>query len=312
MIVQQGIAAFTAGRGGCLTIGNFDGVHRGHQRILGTLVAQARECGVPAVAMTFDPHPIVLLAPHRAPPNLSTLSRKTELIERCGVDVLVVVETSRELLQLAPEEFFERIVRGDLAAGGMVEGPNFYFGRDRAGDVGLLQTLCIQAGMTFEVVDPVEHNGQIVSSSVIRRAISAGQVRDAVDQLGHPYQLAGTVVSGMQRGRQIGFPTANLAEMSTLLPADGVYAGSTRLDNRTFAAAVHIGPNPTFGDDDRKIEVHLLGFTGDLYGQLLSVDLLSEIRPTRTFDSRDQLIRQVQQDLQSVALLVAGECQGEP
>lgn len=311
MIVQRGLAALTAGHGGCLTIGNFDGVHRGHQRILSVLVAQARECGVPAVAMTFDPHPIVLLAPDRAPPNLSTLARKSELIARCGVDVLVVIETSRDLLQLSPHEFFSRIVRQELAACGMVEGPNFYFGRDRAGDVDLLQSLCTQAGMSFQVVTPVLQAGQVVSSSVIRRAIAVGQVRDAVSRLGHPYQLSGRVVTGVQRGRQIGFPTANLDDIATLLPADGVYAGQVHVGDSRYSTAVHIGPNPTFGEAARKVEAHLIGFSGDLYGRTLAIDLLSEVRPTRTFETREDLIRQVQQDLRSVATLAETHSGGE-
>jgi riboflavin kinase/FMN adenylyltransferase len=297
MIVSRDIDGCTAARGGCVSIGNFDGVHRGHQRILGELVSQARSLGAPAVALTFDPHPLQLLAPDKAPARLTTLPRKTELIGACGVDVLLVVSTTPELLRLAPQEFFEQYVLGRLAARRLVEGPNFFFGRDRQGDVHLLGRLSEAAGLSLTVVDAVDFSGATVSSSAIRRALAAGRVADAVAMLGHPYELEGVVTPGSARGRELGFPTANISGVATLLPFDGVYAAVAIVGEATYPAAVHLGPNATFGEQERKLEAHLVGFSGELYGRTLKVQLLDRIRDTRAFPSRAELIARLDQDV---------------
>jgi riboflavin kinase/FMN adenylyltransferase len=307
MLVARDMAAAGAARGGCLSIGNFDGVHRGHQRILRELVSQARGAGAPAVAMTFDPHPIQLLAPDRAPPHLTTLERKSELIEHCGVDVLIVVPTTLELLQLTPAEFFAQVVRERLHVRAMVEGPNFFFGHNRAGDVRTLRELCDGAGLSLTVVAPVEYQGTTVSSSAIRRAIGAGRVADAVAMLGHPYQVEGVVSTGAARGREIGFPTANLTGITTLLPPDGVYAAMAQIDGTRYPAAVNLGPNPTFGEQQRKFEAHLIGYAGNLYGQSLRVQLLDRVRETRKFGGREELVAQLERDVEAVRGVVAGQ-----
>ena len=311
MIVLRGFDESPAGRGGYLSIGNFDGVHRGHQAILGTLVARARQAGAPAVVMTFDPHPIQLLAPERAPPVLTTLARKTELIAACGVDVLIIVPTALDLLALTADEFFERIICGRLSARGLVEGPNFCFGRDRAGDVSRLQQLCHAAGRELAIVEPVNLDSRIVSSSTIRRAVSEGRMADAVAMLGNPYQVEGQVAPGARRGRDLGFPTANLTGATTLLPRDGVYAGITRLGDQSFASAIHVGPNPTFGEAERKFEVHIIDFDGDLYGRNLRVDLLARIRDTESFGGLDALRQQLQRDVARARDLVAASAWGK-
>lgn len=318
MLSVRGFDETSAARGGYLSIGNFDGVHRGHQAILHTLATQARREGVPAVVLTFDPHPIQLLAPDRAPPALTTLPRRSELIERCGVDVLIVVETTRELLNWTPEEFFERIVVDTLQARGLVEGPNFCFGRGRAGDIGRLDELCRQSGRSLTVVSPIALQGTTVSSSAIRLAISQGRLADAVSMLGHPHQVEGLVAPGAQRGESLGFPTANLTGVRTLLPPDGVYAGLVELPRdvdvaapsgasgrsdggtQTYPAAVHLGPNPTFSEADRKLEVHLVGFQGNLYGRSLRVDLVDRVRDIQRFQTREALQRQLQQDIAQI------------
>ncbi len=301
MIVQRGLEDPSVYRGGYVSIGNFDGVHRGHQRILSTLTAHARRDGVPAVAFTFDPPPVRILAPDRAPPNLSTAEWKAELIAECGVDCLISYPTDRAFLSLTPQEFFDRVVRQDLQARGLVEGPNFFFGRGRTGNVETLRKMCEVAGLAFEVVEAVSTTGGLVSSSAIRAAVNAGRLREAVEMLGHPYRLTGRVGRGAARGRTLGFPTANLAGVTTLLPPDGVYAGSMRLAGETFAAAAHIGPNITFGEADRKLEVHLLDYDGgDLYERTLSVDLLDRVRDTMKFPGPEALQRQLQADVQRV------------
>jgi len=284
-------------RGGFAAIGNFDGVHRGHQSMIAVLVNRARAAEVPAVVLTFDPHPIQLLRPGQAPPSLSTLERKAELLKRAGVDLVIAYPTDTQLLNLAPEAFFETIVREQLNAQGLVEGPNFFFGKDRAGDVETLQQLCDAAGMTLDVVPPFALGDQLVSSSVIRAAISRGKFSTAIEMLGHSYRLQGRVVRGEERGRTLGFPTANLDDVMTLLPSEGVYAGSSSVDGSNYPAAVNIGPNPTFGEQIRKIEVHIVGFSGDLYGEDFNVDLLEWMRGTVKFGGVEELKRQLANDV---------------
>ncbi|MCA9077928.1 MAG: bifunctional riboflavin kinase/FAD synthetase [Planctomycetaceae bacterium] len=286
--------------GGFLSIGNFDGVHRGHRHMLQTLVAQARSAGAPSVVMTFEPHPIALLAPDRLPPRLTTLEQKAELLEECGVDVLVAYPTDHALLALTPDEFFQQVVQERLNVRGLVEGPNFCFGKDRAGDVELLRELCDTVGLSLTVIDAVKDDTTLVSSSLIRSAIAEGRLSDAVEMLGHPYQLTGIVESGAGRGRSLGFSTANLTGLETMLPSNGVYAGRVELDGKSYAAAVHLGPNPTFAEQAQKLEVHLIDFEGDLYGQPLSVGLIARVRDTMQFAGVEALKSQLNFDLSAV------------
>ncbi|REJ95947.1 MAG: bifunctional riboflavin kinase/FAD synthetase [Planctomycetota bacterium] len=307
---QTGFQNREAYRGGLLSIGNFDGVHRGHQRIISTLTAAARERGRPAVVMTFEPHPIRVLAPDRAPPQLSTLDRKAELLEQLGVDCLIAMPTDRALLDLSPEEFFSQVVRGEIDASGMVEGENFCFGRDRAGTVETLDRLCRESGISLTVVNHVSLGDLTVSSSAVRKAISEGRVAEAVAMLGHPYRVRGRVEPGAARGGAIGFPTANLSGVETLLPADGVYAGVAEVDGVRYAAAVHLGANPTFGETKRKLEVHLIDYSGGpLYDRELAVDLIDRVRGTLDFGDAAALQTQLRADIARVAGIVG---EGEP
>ncbi|MSR59188.1 MAG: bifunctional riboflavin kinase/FAD synthetase [Planctomycetaceae bacterium] len=284
-------------RGAVVSIGNFDGVHRGHRSMLALLVRRAGELGAPAVVFTFDPHPIVLLRPNEIPPPLSTTTRKLELLEPCGADCVLVYPTDLALLALTPREFFDRIVIGRLAARGLVEGPNFFFGHDRAGDIDTLAGYCSAANLSLDVVPPLTVDGQIVSSSTIRRLILDGQVGKARTLLGQPYQLRGKVVPGARRGRTIGFPTANLEQVRTVLPSDGVYAGQARVDGVWHAAGINVGPNPTFAEQARKLEVHLVDFQGDLYDRDLDVEFFERLRDTRPFASLEALKEQLQHDI---------------
>ncbi|MFG0336144.1 MAG: bifunctional riboflavin kinase/FAD synthetase [Maioricimonas sp. JB049] len=304
MIIEQGFGNRASYRGGYVSIGNFDGVHRGHQRMISSLVQHARRDGVPAVVLTFDPHPVTLLAPQRTPPRLNTLPRKAQLLADCGVDCLIAYPTDRDLLNLTAEEFFQQIIRDEMAARGVVEGPNFCFGRNRGGTIDVLTELCAQAGILCEIVPAVTQDGQVVSSSSIRQALMAGSVREAGQMLGAPYRLSGTVASGAGRGRNLGFPTANLDDVATLIPADGVYAAVAPVDSACLAAAVHIGSNPTIADEARKIEVHLLDFDGDLYGRTLHVDLIERVRGTQSFDGPQALQEQLKRDLAEIRRIV--------
>lgn len=303
MHIQRGFQQPEQYRGGWVTIGNFDGVHRGHQSMLATLISRARAAGTRAVVMTFDPHPIALLRPQQTPPALSLLDHKLELFERHGIDTVVVYPTDAALLRLTPDEFFRNIIENELNAVGLVEGPNFFFGQKRAGNVQTLSRLCAAASRSLEVVPAVLVNGQMISSSEVRSRIASGRIAEAVAMLGHPYRIRGRVVAGAARGRTIGFPTANLDGVTTLLPPDGVYAGVCVVENRSYAAAINLGPNPTFGEGARKFEVHLLDFAGDLYGRTLDVDLLARVRDVVRFESSDALKQQLKEDLAAVHAL---------
>lgn len=297
MTLLYGFESSAPYRGGFVAIGNFDGVHRGHQRMISTLTGRAKAADVPAVVLTFDPHPIELLRPGQVPPRLSTIRRKAELLMHYGVDVVIAYPTDQRLLSLSPDDFFSQIVETELDARGMVEGPNFFFGRDRQGDVEKLRDLCEASGRSLDIVEPVLAGDAMVSSSRIRGLLADGDVAAAVELLGHPYRMEGRVVKGAGRGRTLGWPTANLAEIETLFPADGVYAGLATIDSKAYPAAIHLGSNPTFQENTRKFEVHLIGFQGDLYERSLAVDMLGRVRGTRTFADGDALREQLEKDI---------------
>jgi len=286
--------------GGFVSIGNFDGLHVGHTRIVQRLVESARGAGVPAVVLTFDPHPIQLLRPESAPPLLSTIEDRAGGLGDLGVDVLVAFPTTVEMLSLEAAEFFGQVVVETLDARGLVEGPDFCFGKDRRGDTDVLRVLCQEAGIGLELVDPATCGGEVVSSSRVRAMLASGDVGSAEELLGRAYSVRGTVVAGEGRGRELGVPTANLSGIATLVPGDGVYVGAVEIGGNRQPAAVHVGGNPTFGEPDRKVEVHLLAFDEDLYGQELEVEFLERLRGTEEFESVDRLREQLAEDIEAV------------
>ena len=300
MQLVHGIVGETACRGGFVSIGNFDGVHLGHAKIISKLVSRARGAGHPAVVLTFDPHPIQLLRAEMAPPLLSAIEDRARFLGEMGVDVLVAYPTTLEMLRLNPDEFFREVVREQLGARGLIEGPNFCFGRDRRGDIGVLSQLCDDAGVALDVVEPESIGSELVSSSRIRSLLARGDVESASGLLGRSYSVRGIVTAGEGRGRELGVPTANLSEIVTLVPGDGVYVGAARVDGRRQPAAIHVGSNPTFGETVVKVEVHLLAFDGDLYDQELSVQFLERVRGTVEFESVDALRKQLTDDIEAV------------
>lgn len=307
MIVQHGFQDSAAYRSGFVSIGNFDGVHLGHQRMISTLVRHARQASRPSVVLTFDPHPLELLAPAKAPPRLCTPRQKADLIAELGVDCLIVYPTDAGLLNLTPREFFDRVLMQEVGVSGLVEGPNFCFGKDRAGDVNTLREFCAGAGVQFEVVPAVSQQGRLVSSSEIRRLIREGHMREAAAMLGRPYRLSAEVQRGAARGAGLGFATANLAECTVMLPRAGVYAALGFVRGREYAAAVHVGPNPTFAEKQQKTEVHLIDYDGgDLYGETVSVDFLDWLRDTMEFDSPDALKAQLSCDVADARRIIEG------
>ena len=287
-------------RGGAVAIGNFDGVHRGHLRIVRRVLERARELGGPSLVFTFDPHPVRLLRPHECPPPLTWTERKAELLAVEGIDWLVAYPTDEALLGLSAADFFGQIVRGALDARALVEGPNFFFGHNREGNVQVLADFAESSGLTLDVVDPLEIDGAIVSSSRIRRLISEGQVEQASRLLSAPYRVRGMVTHGAGRGAAIGFPTANLDAVDTLLPGVGVYAGQGTVGGQTWPAAINLGPNPTFDDNRNKLEVHLVGCKEALYGKPLVVDFFERLREIRSFESADTLRQQLSKDMEAV------------
>lgn len=292
--------------GGVVSIGNFDGVHRGHRRMIGALVNMANRLNTLARVMTFDPPPLAILAPDRVPPQLTTLATRIELLKSCGVDEVIVYPTSHKLLGLTAEEFFEQFLIKRFGASGVVEGPNFCFGRGRTGNVSLLRTLCEQKGIPLEIIEPENIDGVMISSSEIRAALLSGEVRRAHQLLGRPYTITGRVGQGAQRGRQIGFPTANLHDIETLLPPAGVYCGQCQIDEAIYPVAMNIGSNPTFGEHAIKIEAHLIGYHGDLYGRMITVELLDRLRGIFRFSNIEELQKQLRVDIsRSIELYTA-------
>ncbi len=285
-------------RGGCIAIGNFDGVHKGHVGMLQALHQLSAQTNSHSVAVTFDPHPIAVLRPEFTPPVLTTIEERTSLLKNHGADEVVVLPVTRALLDMTADHFFLDVVVGQFQAQGIVEGPNFHFGKDRQGEIGLLRRLCDAHGVQCRIVEPVIDDEHMISSSRIRELLCSSALAQAVDLLGHPYRISGGVRRGAGRGRTIGFPTANLSDIETLLPAHGVYAGVTQIKGRRFPVAVSVGPNPTFGEHREKIECHVDGYSGDLYDERLSVDLIREIRGLQSFSSVQELVNQIEADVE--------------
>ena len=298
-------------RGGAVSIGNFDGVHLGHARLVERLLARAHALGGPAIVFTFDPHPVRLLRPQAAPPPLTWTDRKAELLSELGVTATIAYPTDEALLGLSADDFFRRILVQQLAARSMVEGPNFFFGKGRQGDIQHLARLCTASQISLEIVEPVRIGAELVSSSRVREALHAGDVDLARTMLTRPYRVRGMVTHGAARGAKIGFPTANLEAIDTLLPANGVYAARAFSPAGNWPAAVNIGPNPTFGEQAQKIEAHLIGFTGSLYGQPLELEFLSRLRSIVPFKSVADLRSQLAQDVAAAERIALGSGEGE-
>ncbi len=284
-------------RGGAVTIGNFDGVHRGHATLVDRLKQLASKFDGAAIVFTFDPHPVRILRPDQAPPPLTWTNRKADLLAELGVDAVVAYPTTRELLELEYDEFFTRLMVDKLAARAMVEGPNFFFGRGRKGTIDSLGQLCNIHEIDLHILDPLKDADEYISSSRIRGLIRVGDVDLARQFLTHPYRIRGMVTHGAARGASLGFPTANLDAIDTLIPAPGVYAGRTYIDSRPHWSAVHIGPNPTFAETVPKVESHVLDFDGSIYGHPVELDFISRLRDIRPFESVTELTARLEKDV---------------
>jgi riboflavin kinase/FMN adenylyltransferase len=284
-----------------LTIGNFDGVHRAHQALISEARRAARNES-PVVVLTFDPHPLSIVAPRRVPPSLMPLAERRARLAEAGADHVAVARSDRELLSLSAEEFIRDVVCARFRPVCLVEGPTFGFGRGRRGNVDLLKTLGEVHRFTVYVVPALsvvlDGAPVTVSSSAIRNLLEAGQVESARTLLGRPYGLHGDVVHGEARGRTIGFPTVNLRTATQVIPGDGVYAGRTSVGDAQYPCAISIGHKATFGEGPRSIEAHLIGFSGELYGRTLRLDFHRRLRDQRRFESVEALVSQLRRDVE--------------
>ncbi len=282
------------------TIGNFDGVHLGHQVLFKETIKQARSKGGQAVAITFDPHPLKVLRPEVPFKLICTLEQKIKLIEEAGLDYLLLLEFTPELAALEAEDFVEEILVRGLGIKKLVVGYDYRFGRKRRGDTELLKVLGRRFGFEVIVIPPQKVDGLVVSSTLIRELITEGEVALAAKLLGRYYQLCGEVIPGHGRGRKLlGFPTANLKlSREKLLPKTGVYAVYVTLDQEKRPGVMNLGFNPTFGDHYLSAEVHIFDFKGDLYGQRICVSLVARLRDEKKFSSPEELAAQIAEDCQ--------------
>jgi riboflavin kinase/FMN adenylyltransferase len=303
MVVHQRIEGLRAlSPGAVLSIGNFDGVHRGHLKIV-ELARQLRaKSGGRVALVTFEPHPLTVLRPDKPPPpRLTPLAMKRSLLEAMGVDDLVELAPTKEVLALSAEQFFA-ILRDQVRPAYLIEGESFNFGRDRGGSIQDLRRWTARSAIELHVIEAVTAallDMQLVdvNSSLIRWLVTNGRARDAAICLGRPYSVQGVVVEGRKRGRTIGVPTANINVVDQLIPADGVYAASCTLDHHTYPAAVSIGSLPTFNGNKRQVEAHLIGYEGELYGRTIAIDVIDWLREQRKFPGIDSLKSQISRDI---------------
>jgi riboflavin kinase/FMN adenylyltransferase len=298
-------------RGGVVTIGNFDGVHLGHRRILETVVARARSSGRPSVAITFEPHPLAVLRPDHAPPRLQTLHQKEEAIEALGIEWLLVIPFTRDFSLTEPEEFAREFLARRLAVAEIVLGAHFAFGRGKRGDLALLKRLAPECGFVADGVEEVLVAGEPVSSTRIRAALARGDAALARDLLGRQYAIDGIVARGERVGRKIGYPTINLAPENELFPADGVYV--TRIEIRSFGrpfdSVTNIGRRPTVYEDfATTIETYVFDFSANVYGERVRLFFYDRLREERTFPSVMALTEQIGRDIEATREYFEREC----
>jgi riboflavin kinase/FMN adenylyltransferase len=312
MQVSHGLEGLLQSPRGCvMAIGNFDGVHLGHQSIFRTAreVAECRHA--PLVFVTFEPHPMTVLRPEAAPPRLTPEKLKQSLLEAQGADYLVILPPQPQVLTLSAEDFW-KILHDQIGVADLVEGASFRFGRGARGTVQMLAewvaASAVKVHVAASVLVPLLDLEVVpVSSSVIRFLLSFGRVREAAICLGRPYQLSGLVTRGYSRGKSLGFPTANLDCAAQLVPADGVYAARCRLAGQVYPVALSIGTMPTFGENARQIEAHIIGFDGDLYDQTLDVEVLNWLREQRTYSGLDALKMQIREDIRQTTASLDGD-----
>lgn len=296
--------------GAVVTVGTFDGVHRGHEAVLAEITRRARARGGESVVVTFDPHPLAVVNPSAVPPLLTLPPERRRLLEAAGVSRVETLPFTRELAQLEPVEFVRGVLQARWRMAELVLGHDHGFGRGRSGDVDTVRRIAASDGFAVDVVDAVKDDGQPISSTLIRTALAHGDLALARRWLGHPYGALGTVERGAGRGRTIGVPTINLPvpDPRKLLPPDGVYAVWVTMDDGArYGGMMNQGSRPTFGVTERGLEIHLFEFDADLYGRTVWVEWVSRLRDVRAFASREALIEQLAQDRAAARRSLNGE-----
>jgi len=290
-----------AGAGTVVTVGTFDGVHRGHQAVVAEVVRRARAQGLASVLVTFEPHPLEVVNPEAAPQLLTLLDEKRAALAESAIDRVEVLPFTRELSRLGADEFVRDVLRTRYAMRELVIGFDHGFGRGRSGDVDVVRRLAAAEGFAMDVVDAVRDDGQPISSTLIRTALAHGNLEAAARWLGRPYSVLGVVERGAGRGRTIGVPTLNLAapDPRKLLPPDGVYAVRVYWRGGAGGGMMNQGPRPTFGVAARGLEVHVFDFAGELYGETVKVEWVRRLREVQTFPSREALVEQLGRDAQA-------------
>jgi riboflavin kinase / FMN adenylyltransferase len=308
MKVYRGYQQVTGGgKPTIIAIGNFDGVHLGHQQVIGVARQEAKRLSGELFVFTFDPHPAKILAPQKAPPLLTSLEGKLQQFERLGVDHVIVQPFDTEFAQVSPLAFVEHILLDHLSAVAIVVGYDFTFGQKRAGTFEVLQAIAQPHNVLATRVEAFQVNGVTASSSKIRGFLLEGDPRAAAALLGRPFSLSGIVVHGQARGRTIGFPTANVQPREELIPSRGVYACLVAIqgDTRTYLAATNVGAAPTFANQTVTIEAHLLDTQQDLYGKTLTVEFIERIRAEQRFSGVDELQKQISRDIETARNILA-------
>jgi riboflavin kinase/FMN adenylyltransferase len=291
--------------GVCLTIGNFDGVHMGHAKLLARVRDRAAAASLVSAALTFDPHPRKVLLGAAAPPAITGTEHKLECMEAMGLQLAVVLPFTRELAAREPEDFVREVLVEGLCLKHLVIGYDYAFGKGRKGNFELLSALGQKYGFGVERLDPVIINGAVVSSTRIRDMVLAGNVWDARPLLGRFHQVRGIVAHGHKRGRKLGFPTANLAFREELVPLTGVYAVWVELDGVVRPGVANIGKNPTFGEFEMSVEAHILDFKGKIYGEPIRVHFVQRIRSEKKFSGPDELIARIREDIGLARMILA-------
>ncbi len=288
-----------------LTLGNFDGGHLGHQAIFKKVVTRAREIKGTSIAFTFEPHPLKVIAPERSPRLLNTFHGKMKLLSASGMEVVICANFTRAFADQNPDDFARDVLHEKIGVKEVYVGYDYAFGKGREGSIDSLKRMGEVYGFEVGVVEAVQENGVIVSSSIIRDLVASGKVDDAAKLLGRYYSIEGEIVQGAQRGQKLGFPTANLNTINELVPGFGVYAVRADVDGRSYQGVASIGVRPTFDSGPISVEVYLFGFQGNLYGKHMEVAFIKHLRGEQKFASSDALVRQIRKDVEAAKRALA-------
>jgi len=288
-----------------LTLGNFDGIHLGHQELVRMVIGRAREIGGQSIVVTFRPHPLKVLAPEKCPPLISIYEEKIGLFEKLGIDVLVKIPFSLQFAEMTPREFVKGVLCDTLGAKDIFVGYNYRFGKGREGTTQMLKQMGREFGFKVHEVEQISLDGEVISSTKIRQLLKDGEVEHAARFLGRPYAITGIVIKGESRGKILGFPTANIASKHSIVPANGVYAVRLLARERCHDGIVNIGVRPTFDTRSLAIEAHVFSFNEDLYGEEITLFFIRKLREERKFETVEKLIEQISKDIETAKEVLA-------